>query len=164
MNKKYHISGALFFLVFLQIHAQEKVDSTIDYGTIVTDRPDQTESPTLIPKGLFQVETGFMYESISDETIESKTTTFNTTLLRYGLLDNLELRLGVDVSETNNKIRNTNFENNVSGLSPLYVGFKIGITEEKGILPEIGFLGGAFLPFTAATAYKPESTGGYFRF
>lgn len=164
-NKVYIALGMLSLLVFSTVQAQESSDEkTKDYGVIVTDRPDQTESPTLVPKGLLQVETGFMYEEITSDNTKSNTTTFNTTLVRYGLLDNLELRLGLDVAETKNSTRNSNFENKFSGLSPLYVGFKIGITEEKGVLPEIGFLGGAFLPFTAATEYKPEGTGGDFRF
>ncbi|QHI37272.1 hypothetical protein IMCC3317_26510 [Kordia antarctica] len=159
------VIGILFLFICTTIQAQNNSDENIkDYGVIVTDRPDQTESPTLVPKGLLQVETGFMYEEITTDNIESNTTTFNTMLLRYGLLDNLELRLGLDIAGTKNSARNSNFEDKFSGLSPLYVGFKIGITEEKGALPEIGFLGGAFLPFTAATKYKPENTGGDFRF
>ena len=164
-NRIYIVLGILFLLVFSTVKAQESSDTKVkDYGVIVTDRPDQTESPTLVPKGLVQVETGFMYEETTSGNIESNTTTFNTTLLRYGLLDNLELRLGLNVSETKNSGRNSNFEDKFSGLTPLYLGFKIGITEEKGALPKIGFLGGAFLPFTAATEYKPENTGGDFRF
>jgi len=31
---------------------------------IVTDRPDQTESPVLVPAGGFQVETGFFLSTI----------------------------------------------------------------------------------------------------
>ena len=157
--------GICFLFSFTMIHAQNNTDeNTNDNEVIVTDRPDQTEAPTLVSKGILQVETGFIYEEVTTDNIESNTTTFNTTLLRYGLLDNLELRLGLDVAGTKNTVRNTNFEDKFSGLSPLYVGFKIGITEEKGLLPEIGFLGGAFLPFTAATEYKPENTGGDFRF
>jgi len=164
MTQKYLWTGILFLLLFATIHAQETSDTnTIDSGVIVTDRPDQTESPTLVPKGLIQVETGFKYEAITADNLESNTTTFNTTLVRYGLLDNLELRLGIDIAETKNSIRTLNLEDKFSGLSPLYLGFKIGITEEKGALPKIGFIGGVFLPFTAATAYKPEGTGGDFR-
>jgi hypothetical protein len=164
-NKVYAATGIIFLLVFSSMQAQETNDKNKkEYGVIVTDRPDQTESPTLVPKGLLQVETGFMYEAVTTENIESNTTTFNTTLLRYGLLDNLELRLGLNVAETKNSARNNNFEDKFSGLTPLYIGFKIGITEEKGALPKIGFLGGAFLPFTAATQYKPAGTGGDFRF
>jgi hypothetical protein len=164
-NKTYIILGMLSLLAFSTVQAQENNEETTkDYGVIVTDRPDQTESPALVPKGLVQVETGFMYEAATNGNIESNTTTFNTTLLRYGLLDNLELRLGLNVAETKNSERNSSFEDKFSGLTPLYVGFKIGVTEEKGALPKIGFLAGAFLPFTAATEYKPENTGGDFRF
>ena len=33
-------------------------------GTLITDRPDATESPSTIPAGYIQVETGAFYESL----------------------------------------------------------------------------------------------------
>lgn len=164
MNQKNTWIGILCLLVFVSIHAQENSNTNAkDFGVIVTDRPDQTESASVVPKGLVQVETGFKYEAITAANFESNTTTFNTTLVRYGLLDNLELRLGLDFAETKNRIQMLNLEDTFSGFSPLYLGFKIGVTEEKGALPKIGFIGGVFLPFSAASAYKPEHTGGDFR-
>ena len=44
------------------------------------------------------------------------------------------------------------------------MGAKIAVTEEKGIIPEIGFIGHLFLPFTAGNDYKPKTTGVDFRF
>jgi hypothetical protein len=41
---------------------------------------------------------------------------------------------------------------------------KVEVTEEKGLLPEIGLLGHLYLPFSAATDYRPETTGVDFRF
>lgn len=44
------------FLIFSgALYAQENKKY---HGPIITDRPDQTESPFLIPKGLLQIETG----------------------------------------------------------------------------------------------------------
>jgi hypothetical protein len=51
-----------------------------------------------------------------------------------------------------------------SGFSPLLLGMKVEITGEKGLLPEIGFLGHLMLPFTASSDYRPETTGVDFRF
>jgi len=147
-------------LSFNAIFSQE----TNKPGTLVTDRPDQTESPTLVPKGYLQIETGAFYEDAGEDAFKQKTTTFNTTLLRYGLLDNLELRIGWDFAETKTEINGTELDDIESGLSPLLLGAKIGITEEKGWLPEIGILGHLYLPFTAGNDFKPETTGVDFRF
>ncbi len=58
---------------------------------LVTDRPDYTESPLAVPAGMLQLEGGLSYAT---------TSAFNTLaagelLVRYGLMDRLEVRLGV---------------------------------------------------------------------
>ncbi len=148
-------------LFFIHVSAQH-TDTT--FGPLITDRPDATEAPTVVPKGYLQIETGAFYEDVGDDTFTQETTTFNTTLLRYGLLDNLELRVGWDFAETKSASNGIELPDLESGLSPLLLGAKIGITEEKGILPEIGIIGHLFLPFTAAKDFKPETTGVDFRF
>lgn len=54
-------SKILFFALFLYstIFAQEK-----EIEPIQTDRPDQTETPSLTPKGMLQVETGFSFQKM----------------------------------------------------------------------------------------------------
>ena len=130
---------------------------------IVTDRPDETESATLITKGYLQVETGFFYEELKENSFLEKTWAYNTSLLRYGLLENLELRLGLDVIDKV-EISDDFLMEPGTGLSPLLLGVKVGITEEKGVLPKMALLGHLYLPFTAKKAYRPESTGVDFRF
>ncbi len=147
-------------ITFNSIFSQEKSNP----GTLVTDRPDQTESPTVVPKGYLQIETGAFYEDTGEDIAKEKATTFNTTLLRYGLLDNLELRIGWDFTEIKTERNGIEDDNVISGLSPLLLGTKISIAEEKGIRPEIGFLGHLYLPFSAGNDFKPETTGVDFRF
>ena len=156
--KSIFLIGIFFFSI--TINAQEDTP-----GNIVTDRPDQTESPRLVPKGYIQIETGGFYQEDENDT-DFKTTSlgYNTTLLRYGLLDNLELRLGWDNTETKFKANGQEFENTLNGFSTLLLGVKVGITEEKGWLPEIGLLGHLNLPFFAGQDYRPETTGADFRF
>lgn len=133
-------------------------------GALITDRPDATESPNTIPTGYIQVETGSFYESFKDQNIKNETFTYNTTLVRLGLLDNLELRLGWDFLEGTTTIGGNKLNNVTSGFNPLLLGTKIYIAEEKGLRPEIGFLAHLYLPFTASKDYKPETTGVDFRF
>lgn len=131
---------------------------------LITDRPDMTESPTAVPKGFLQVETGSFYESYEENDIKYEDLTYNTTLLRYGLIDNLELRIGCNFREGSTSIGGNQLENVTSGIDPLLLGIKTTITEDKGAFPEIGLLGHLYLPFTASTDYRPETTGADFRF
>jgi len=148
----------LMILLCLPIFAQE------ERPELITDRPDATEAPSVVPKGALQIETGALFTSFEENLLQTKTLTYNTTLLRFGLLDNLELRLGWDVVEQSNK---TNAEDPAvieSGLSPLLLGMKVNIAQEKGWLPTIGLIGHLFLPFTASEDFKPQFTSIDFRF
>lgn len=148
------------FLGIYTVNAQELPEQE----EMITDRPDQTESSSLVPKGSLQVETGAFYESVEESGFETQVTGYNTSLFRYGLFENLELRLGFDVQEVNFRFRNQEIQGQETGLSPLLLGAKIGIARENGIIPEMGFLGHIYLPFSASSQYKPETTGVDFRF
>ncbi len=141
----------------LSVFAQDAENTP---GTLITDRPDATESPNTVPVGYIQVETGAFYESFKENGVTSETYTYNTTLVRLGLLENLELRLGWDFSEVKLSDQNTV----LSGFNPLLLGIKTAIAKEKGALPDIGLIGHVFLPFSAGKDYKPETTGVDFRF
>ena len=148
-------------LVAFSISAQNEKETL---GALITDRPDATESPSTIPVGFIQVETGAFYESFKEGNIKTEDFTFNTTLVRLGLLKNLELRIGWDFVEGATKVNGTKINNVTSGFNPLLFGAKIAIAEEKGCFPEMGFISHIFLPFTASRDYKPETTGVDFRF
>ncbi|WP_091422162.1 transporter [Formosa sp. Hel1_31_208] len=150
-----------FFFLFCStaLFAQNDNNQETPSEPLVTDRPDATESPTTIVPGFIQVETGGAYESFKDNIIKFETYTYNTTLVRLGLLDNLELRLGWNFTEGRNSINSNLWSDVTSGFSPLLLGTKIAVTEEKGWRPQIGVLGHVYLPFTAGEDYKPETTG-----
>ena len=154
-----HITITLFtMLVFLPIFAQQ------ERPELITDRPDATESPSVVVRGALQIESGALFTSFEDDVLQTNTTTYNTTLLRFGLLENLELRLGWDFVEQRNKLSTAQEEVIQNGLSPLLLGMKVNITQEKGWLPTIGLIGHLFLPFTASDDFKPQNTGVDFRF
>lgn len=148
----------------MSIYAQNDTSVDVASEPLVTDRPDATESPTTIAPGFVQVETGGFYESYETNGIKNESFTYNTTLVRLGLLDNLEFRLGWDFVEGQTSVNGNRFDNITSGFSPLLFGTKIAISEEKGWMPEIGLIGHLFLPFTASSDYRPETTGVDFRF
>ncbi|MFT5056888.1 MAG: hypothetical protein ACI80H_001608 [Pseudoalteromonas distincta] len=161
------MKNAILLLLFFLLTA------SISIAQIETDRPDFTESPNVVPKGALQIETGFILENdkelapgsniLSRHTIEQyRNLTLNTTLLRFGLLENLELRL------------NTNFQNNQitklqlygrgvlieelvppvgysdpnMGFSTSFIGFKTNLYKNDKV--SIGFLGHLYIPELAS--------------
>jgi len=129
---------------------------------LITDRPDANESATALPKGILQIETGAFYESYDEQNINKDVFTFNTTLIRYGIINNVELRLGWDFKEESVKHQLNSLNEISRGFSPLLLGFKTTLSQENGWRPEIGFLGHLYLPFLASKDYKPETTGADF--
>jgi hypothetical protein len=99
---------------------------------IQLDRPDQTECPFITPKKYIQIENGFTIERIDQN---QKSFNYPSTLWKYGVNEKFELRLITElVSEkTNDTIH--------SGFSPITLGFKTSLFEEKGIIPKTSFIG-----------------------
>lgn len=153
------------FSVIVFITSNTTVHAQDDEGTLITDRPDATEAPNTVGSGFLQFETGAFYtENETDFGLKTKATTLNTMLVRYGILDNLELRLGWNFTETEFEFNGMENPDVLSGLDPLLFGAKIGIAQESGWMPDIGLIGHVFLPFTAGRDYRPETTGVDFRF
>ena len=57
---------------------------------ISTDRPGFSDSSSLVPSGMFQIESGFFRTQVGSQT----TTSFGDLALRYGLSNQFELRIG----------------------------------------------------------------------
>jgi Putative MetA-pathway of phenol degradation len=123
--------------------------------SIELDRPDQTETPAIVPKKMFQIESGF---TMVKEKSEGNSFNVPSTLWKYGLLQNMELRLITELT-----IQNTN-EESVIGMTPVLIGCKIKISEEKGILPKTSFIGHIALPNVASEQLKADCIAPQFRF
>ncbi len=152
------------FLILVLLAFSFIAKAQVEVPELITDRPDQTESSSVVPHKFLQIETGFVLENNETDFIEHKSFAYNTTLLRYGLLKNFELRLGLEYLEDKISIKNTDTTNTTSGISPVYTGFKIKIADENGWKPEIAFLGALVFPFTADKDYKPEYSAANIRF
>ena len=115
-------------------HAQE----------LVTDRPDQTESATVVPRGLLQVETGYLFTRDGD--VDSHAAP--GTLFRIGFGGRTELRLGhTGVLGTEGR----------RGAGDSELGAKVNlIPQADGWRPELALLGGLSLP-TGDSRFSSDS-------
>ncbi|MCK5171161.1 MAG: hypothetical protein KAQ75_14880 [Bacteroidales bacterium] len=113
--KEIKINLLLVFICFVL----NGVSQESDFVQLIGDRPTQTASAFIVPKGYFQFEDGFIYEN---ETSETQNISYTSMLLRYGLFENIELRFVTEYY----KIRSTGVFD-ISGFSPVSVGAKIHV-------------------------------------
>jgi hypothetical protein len=112
---------------------------------LVTDRPDFTEASSTVGMGVTQLEFGYTYTYDNDAGTNVRSQSFGEPLLRQGLFDDwLELRVGLFPTEQ--QTTTAGFSNSTSGTEDLYVGFKIGLTPQDGILPEMALITQMNLP------------------
>lgn len=94
-------------------------------GGINTDRPDFTDASTTVGLGVLQLETGYTFTKSSGTESHS----WGEPMIRYGVLANwIELRMAVaPVTERSTSTR--------SGIEDLYLGVKLALMQQDGLLP-----------------------------
>lgn len=129
----------LIFVIFLISHLYSQSEP------LITDRPDQTESSTIVPKGTLQIETGTIYEKDEPgESISLSSLSLATTLLRWGITNSMELRLGS--AYTRETLKNPLNKNENNGMDAVDLGLKYALRSEQGKLPEMALILNAAIP------------------
>ena len=97
------------------------------------DRPGYTWGAAVLPHHKVSWENGFGYESTPDGT---RTWTLNSTIVRYGIFKNVELRVGTDflLFDEDRDTKPT------FAVAPLTIGTKLKVYESSSWLPSIGLL------------------------
>lgn len=149
-------------LLFILIGLGTSTFAQTTKSEIVTDRPDQTEAPSLVPRGGIQVELGTVIENDAIENTKVTNYTYATALVKYGINENFELRLISEYLGQRVKFNESNI-NKVNGASPLALGVKIKIGDEKKFWPQAAFIGHINLK-TGSSEFAPDYTAADFRF
>ncbi len=110
--------------------------------TIITDRPDQTESSSTVKKGSLQIEMGILLGFTEDDYSSERQLLSPTTLFRYGILRGIELRVLSQLESLKDQNSSVNF----SGISDLEIGTKIQLFKREHVNTEIAFLSHTILP------------------
>ena len=102
---------------------------------MATDRPDVTEASSTVGPGVLQIETGYTYSRDGSGSNLAESQSWPEALFRCGTPINwLELRLATSLAHE------TTVLNSSIGVNDLYVGAKIGLTLQDGILPEMALV------------------------
>ncbi len=141
----------LLIIIVLPFHVFAQEEEPV----INTDRPGFSDASRTVPKGYFQIENGFLFQTENTGGLgKRQLINFNSSLLKYGIIDGLEIRLNQSI------LAERLFENNEptelgwqNGLAPLVLGVKFNLFEEKGLLPEMAFV----------TDYTFAKNEGYFQ-
>jgi len=122
---------------------------------IIPDRPTQSISPYLVPKGSFQIESGAMFTSREDQSHVMEMWSIGNTLLRYGVYENFEVRLSSSFESNNTLVKNSEIDSSYNGMGPVSAGFKVFIVEEKGIRPEIAIIASITFRHIGSEYFRP---------
>jgi hypothetical protein len=114
----------------------------VEVERMITDRPTQTVSSTILSKGTFQTETGVSLAFRPSGARSSTQLLAPTSLFRLGVSEYIEVRLLGEIAS--NKLPTD--ENRTSGISDLQVGAKIKILNEDDVNAKIAFLGHIIAP------------------
>ena len=113
---------------------------------LVTDRPDQTESASVVSRGYFQLELGWTHTRTETALGDVEIDSLPQTLARIGLTQALELRVGLDGFRWMDAPSSLPAGSDSSGLGDSSVGFKLRLAEERGRRPAAAVLATVSLP------------------
>lgn len=140
---------ALLILYFFAIEAFSQ--------EMITDRPDISESPYIVPQNHLQFEHGFSqsWGTIENSFDPSMDIDFSvlqiaSTLVRYGISDLVELRLDF------NPTISTTAGESINGLPPMGLGIKTKLFTGDGAIPQIAILFTAYPGLLATENMQPE--------
>lgn len=135
----------LFYTLILSMGALVATAQDVEF---TADRPGASTGPSTVGHKVIQLEQGVQYEGDGGAGVF----TFSNTLLRYGLFDGMELRLGGDgfIYKPEGASK---FKPAFSGLS---IGTKIRCFEGKGAIPAVSVLADFAIPSTASEGFNTE--------
>lgn len=107
---------------------------------VMPDRPDLTDSPETVPRGLAQLETGvtFLRDAAGDRPVRRLTA---GGLLRLGVAETLEVRVGGDLF-----VRERGDGTGTSGMGDTTLGAKWHVVDDQGWRPAVALLPSVKLP------------------
>ena len=149
LNYKINSPMKKVFLLFILSFTIGSSFAQDELPTVVPDRPGFTYGADVMPHRKIGWDNGFAFEWTKDAPMAF---TLNSTILRYGLFENMELRVGTDFLMS----RPDMASEPTFGIAPLSVGTKIKLFEGTGWLPSVGLLAELKSPHVGTKALLPS--------
>lgn len=123
-------------------------------GKIATDRPGFSDSAGLVPRGRFQIESGYTFSYDREDDTRVIDHTMPEIALRTGLADWLEFRTkwnGYSYSEVLSEIktragRTVDHTDHVDGGTDMNIGFKVPALKQKDWMPNMSLIASINVP------------------
>lgn len=129
------------------------------YGkTIRTGRPGQAIGGFALGKNVFQLQSGYNFNQVENETT-SVFNTANTTVLRLGVTERFELSGVVNWQTRKTELDTTTTF--IGGINNTQIGGRVNISKNKGWIPTIGIQGRALLK-AQSEPFRREKLGSKF--
>ncbi len=145
MKKNVFFTMLVFSLMANGVFAQEANEGAM--GSIITDRPTQTYSSFVVPKSVFQIESGIGYSKVGfpsrgalSDNAKVETFTLNFLQMRYGVSDKVELRLAQNVYVNRGKVNGDVVVKGNVQFASTWIGAKFHVLNEDGFVPQTSFL------------------------
>jgi len=137
LKKNYYLVAlAIIFLILNTENSAQVIPE------IITDRPDLTDSPIVMPLNFFQIESGVVYEKQrfkdGNSNIEIENFTLGSTLFRYGLMEILEFRFGGEYLIGKTTVDGV--PTNTQGLQNIFIGAKLQLRKDRDLLSNAGLI------------------------
>ena len=124
-------------------------DAAPEVDRLVTDRPHFSEASSLVGLGRVQLETGYTIFRDTSAGTTTFTHSFPEPLLRAGIFAEwFEFRLAANYLLE--RTTTGGVSTNISGVDDLYLGAKLALFEQAGILPEVALFPQMRVPLGAA--------------
>ena len=133
----------LFFALLLMVglcHAQE------EDVVFVPDRPGYVWGTEVLAHHKISWENGIRL----DQPFDDRVLAINSTIIRYGLFENVEVRVGADF------LTGEGYDFQGMGVSPLTIGTKIKCYEGEGLIPSVGILAEFRSPHIGSSELRPS--------
>ena len=121
---------------------------------LASDRPDFTEASSTVGKGRVQLESGYTFTGDRSGSEKTLSHSYPEALLRVGMIaDWFEFRIGQNFGNTTGHTPQGVFH--TGGSEDLDLGVKLGLTEQKGVFPELALVLQTLVP----TGQREITTG-----
>lgn len=140
MNKNYPMKRFILLTIL-------GIGFSINAQNIVTEAPSISASAITVPEGQFQIEATFTHETYPNSTLDYRSFGLPSMLIRYGLMENFELRVSAMPNYYIAPFSSILIPKNTFNLKNLGIGLKYGFMKDKSQAMQFSLIGHFVFPY-----------------